>query len=251
MALSFIDIERPYSPSLNYPEAAIEPLSFAGEASEIPSSTCSIDNPPDSESKILTGQRLVKKIARFVSTIIKTLVATQKQPKKLKAVQHILILAKQGIIASKIVKTVFTISHESQDASWSAKVYNWTNMMKSLIVGAISAAPLFNPNFTGGKEIVSLCHIIRSGAKLVNHSETQGPSSLTEQEQKNITLLKICKTILSLIGEVFVVIGLVFGAALLPKPIFLILGLSALILGVVKSFYKQTRAPVDEFLTFP
>lgn len=252
MTLPFIDIDRPYSPNPNYTEnIVIESPSFASQGEETPCLSYPTDTPLNSQPKGLTGRLLLKKISRTASIIIKTIAATQQQSKKLQTLQQCLAFAKQGIFASKIIKTVFTISHEHHDMSWNAKAYNWANMMQSLIVGTITLAPLFNSSFTGGKEIVSLCHMIHSGAKLADLAEAPRSSLFNIQEQKKIKLLKICKTILSFIGELFVLIGLVFGVALLPKSILLTLGLVAVILSVAKPFYKQTRAPIDEFAMFP
>ncbi len=252
MASPIIDLDRPHSPSLDYTEiAASETLSFTNEIETPPSLPYSVDLPSQSEPKILTGRRLLKRITRLANTMIKTIAATQSHPKKLKTAQHILSFAKQGLAATKIMKTVFTVSHENQDINWKVKAYNWANMMQSLIVGTITLAPLVNAKFTGGKEIVSVCRLIHSGAKLANYSKPPGIISLDVQEKKNIYLLKTCKTIISMIGELFIFIGLIFGTAFLSKPVLLTLGLAAVVLGVAKSFYKQTRTPVDEFPVFP
>jgi hypothetical protein len=247
MALSLTDTNSLQAPFFSYAEGLVsltETEKFSPPSYSNPISS-------DSQSKLLRGRRLFKETVRLINTISKTAFAFQQKSTRLQTIRHTLDLAKQGVAASKVIKTAFVVSREKQEIGWRAKAYNWANMIQSIIVGTIICAPLINSSYNQGKKTISICRLIRTGVKLAHQSESAEVSKLLPEDQKKIKILKICKSILSLASEAFILIGFIFGVMLLPKVVFLAISLAIVNLGVVKSFCKQALSPLDEFSSFP
>ena len=175
---------------------------------------------------------------RTINTIAKTAFSSEQKP-QFQALRQVLSGMKQTVAISKILKASFFTSQD-EHKNWRIDLYRSINLTQTLIVGIIVCAPLFHVNYQRAREMIIFCHLTRALIKLGMYSERRNSSLVGFSiKEENLGLLKNSKAYLSLVVETFALLGCIFGAELLPKNGFLVLGLITVNIGVIKSFYKQ------------